>query len=193
MKKQKKKHEIFKLGRFYKKYIKFLLLTLLFSGTYTVLAVYITILSGNLLDSFTYFVASETIKIALILCAVSIAIEIITNLWSRTVLKLNSSVDFDIKHKMLQSLLSLKIKNFDNFNSGVFVARINKDANNLAELFDEITDDLSNILINVSFIAYSFFLNIFVGLFFLFSIFVIYILESIKTNIILKSILSIKN
>lgn len=54
MKKQKKKHEIFKIGRFYKKYIKFLLLTLLFSGTYTVLAV----LSGNLLDSFTYFVAS---------------------------------------------------------------------------------------------------------------------------------------
>ncbi|MGN0961924.1 MAG: ABC transporter ATP-binding protein [Christensenellales bacterium] len=186
MRKQKKKSELWKLVKFYKKYLKFLILTFILSGTYTALSVCSTILSGNLLDSFTNFVPENTVKIAIILCLTCIVIEGVTNLWSRTVLKLNSSVDFDIKQKMLESLMKLKIKNFDNLNSGVFVARINKDSYNLSELFDEITDDLSTILLNVSFIIYSFFINIYLGLFLLLNIIVIYLWECLKNKYYLK-------
>lgn len=186
MKKQKKKHELFKLVPFYKKYLKLLILTLILSCTYAGLSVLSTVLSGKLLDSFTNFVFENTIKIAIILCASCLITEVLINQWSRVVLKLNSSVDFDIKQKMLHSLMSLKVKNFDSLNSGVFVARINKDSYNLSELFDEVTDDMSTVLLNVSFIVYSFFLNIYLGIFLLANIIVIYLWECLKNKYYIK-------
>ena len=59
---------------------------------------------------------------------------------------------------MLKSLTNFEIKNFDNTNSGLFISRLNKDTTELSELFDYITDDLSGIILNISFIIYVFFL-----------------------------------
>lgn len=54
---------------------------------------------------------------------------------------------------MLESLTNFEVKNFDNTNSGIFISRLNKDTTELSELFDYITDDLSGIILNVSFIS----------------------------------------
>ena len=72
------------------------------------------------------------------------------------------------------------MKNFDYTNSGVFISRINKDSNDLAELFDDITDDFSTVLMNISFILYSYFVNVYLGLLLTFNILILYILISKK-------------
>ena len=71
-----------------------------------------------------------------------------------TTLKLNGKVNFDLKHDMIQSLTNFELKNYDNTNSGIFISRLNKDTTELSELFDYITDDLSGVILNVSFIIY---------------------------------------
>ena len=186
MKTKKQKNQLFKLGRFYKKYIPLLILTCILSTSYAGLSVWSTVLSGNLLDSFTNFTFSHSINIAILLCGVYLFTELVIHFWSMTVLRLNSKVDFDIKHKLLISLTKLKVKNFDKFNSGVFVARINKDVYNLSELFDAVTDDLSTILMNISFILYSLFINIYLGLFLIFYIAFMYVWDTFKNKHFMK-------
>lgn len=80
-------------------------------------------------------------EVAILLCIIRIIIEVVTNIWSRMVLKLNGKVNFDLKKDMLESLKKFEMKNFDNTNSGIFICRLNKDTTELSELFDYITDD----------------------------------------------------
>ena len=179
-KKNKRKYEIVKLIPFYKKYLKLLIATVVFSGLYALFSFFGTFFKGKLLDSFTNFSLNNTLIIAGILCGVMLVVEVVIHIWSEVVLKLNSSVDFDLKHKVLKNLMRLKVKNFDTINSGVFIARLNKDTSRLSELFDEVTDDLSTILINVSFIVYSFFINIWLALFLLANVVFLYFYENQK-------------
>ena len=99
------------------------------------------------LGYFENFDKTQILKTALFLVVLRIIIEIITNLWSRIVLKLNGKVNFDLKSDMLKSLTNFEVKNFDNTNSGLFISRLNKDTTELSELFDYVTDDLSGIIL----------------------------------------------
>ena len=138
------------------------------------------IYEGKMLGYFENFDKTQILKTALFLVVLRIIIEIITNLWSRIVLKLNGKVNFDLKSDMLKSLTNFEVKNFDNTNSGLFISRLNKDTTELSELFDYVTDDLSGIILNVSFIIYVFFLNVYLGLYLIFNIISVYILTSKK-------------
>ena len=133
-----------------------------------------------MLGYFENFDKSNILKIALFLMILRIVIEIVTNLWSRAVLKLNGKVNFDLKHDMIQSLTNFELKNYDNTNSGIFISRLNKDTSELSELFDYITDDLSGIILNLSFIIYVLYLNKYLGLFLILNIILVYILTSKK-------------
>lgn len=175
-----KEKNLKKIIPYYKKYWKLLILTVIFSLTYAGLSVLLPILEGNLLTAFTSLDYKYILKIAICLTMTGILIEIVINVWSRTVLKLNSNCNFDLKRSLLKSLTRIKVKHFDYTNSGVFIARINKDSNNLAELFDEVTDDISLILLNISFVFYSYFVNIYLGLALTINIIALYILISKK-------------
>ena len=138
------------------------------------------IYEGKMLGFFEDFDKTNIIKIALFLLILRIIIEIVTNLWSRVVLKLNGKVNFDLKRDMLESLTNFEVKNFDNTNSGIFISRLNKDTTELSELFDYITDDLSGIILNVSFIVYVLYLNAYLGIFLILNIILVYMLTSKK-------------
>lgn len=165
---------------YYKKYWKLLILTIIFSFSYAGLSILSPILEGNLLTAFTTLDFNYILKMALYLAILGIVIEIVTNIWSMIVLKLNSNCNFDLKHDLIKSLTNIKVKNFDYTNSGVFISRINKDSNDLAELFDDVTDDISVVLLNISFVIYSYFVNIYLGLLLTINILVLYILISKK-------------
>lgn len=165
---------------YYKKYWTLLILTILFSLSYAGLSVLSPILEGNLLTAFTTLDFKYILKMAFYLAILGIIIEIVTNIWSMIVLKLNSSCNFDLKCDLIKSLTNIKVKNFDYTNSGVFISRINKDSYDLAELFDEITDDISVVLLNVSFVVYSYFVNIYLGLLLTINIILLYQLVSKK-------------
>ncbi len=165
---------------YYKKYWKLLILTVVFSLTYAGLSILLPVFEGNLLTAFTSLDFNNILKVAICLTITGISIEIVTNIWSMIVLKLNSNCKFDLKQSLLKSLTRIKVKHFDYTNSGVFIDRINKDSNNLAELFDEVTDDISVVLLNISFVIYSYFINIYIGLLLTINIIVLYILISKK-------------
>lgn len=169
-----------KLIKYYKKYKFFSILVVALSLGYAGISLLSPIYEGKLLGYFENFNKENILKTALFLMALRIIIEIVTNLWSRVVLKLNGKVNFDLKSDMLESLTNFEVKNFDNTNSGLFISRLNKDTTELSELFDYITDDLSGVLLNVSFIVYVSYLNIYLGLYLILNVIFIYILTSKK-------------
>lgn len=169
-----------KLIKYYKKYKFFSILVVALSLGYAGISLLSPIYEGKLLGYFENFNKENILKTALFLMALRIVIEIVTNLWSRVVLKLNGKVNFDLKSDMLESLTNFEVKNFDNTNSGLFISRLNKDTTELSELFDYITDDLSGVILNVSFIVYVSYLNIYLGLYLILNVIFIYILTSKK-------------
>ena len=106
-----------------------------------------------------------------------IIINIITNIWSDTVLKLNERVNFDIKHKLFKNLTKIKTLYFNNEQSGTFISRLDKDCYTVAESYDFITESLSIILLNISFIVYILILNIWIGLYTILTILILYIID----------------
>ena len=171
---------LIKLFKYYRKYTILCILVLFLSIGYAGISLLSPIYEGKLLGFFENFNENKIFQIAFLLMIIRIVIEIVTNLWSRTVLKLNGKVNFDLKRDMLESLTSFQMKNFDNTNSGLFISRLNKDTTELSELFDYITDDFSGIILNISFIVYVLFINLYLGLFLILNIIIAYILSSKK-------------
>lgn len=168
------------LFKYYKKYKMLSILVIIFSIVYALISLLSPIYEGKMLGYFENFNKDTIIKTAFFLLILRIIIEIITNIWSMIVLKLNGKVNFDLKKDMLESLTNFEVKNFDNTNSGLFISRLNKDTTELSELFDYITDDLSGIILNISFIGYVLYLNVYLGLYLILNIILVYILTSKK-------------
>lgn len=171
---------LIELLKYYKKYKILSIGVIILSLAYAGISLLSPIYEGKMLGFFEDFDKTNIIKIALFLLILRIIIEIVTNLWSRVVLKLNGKVNFDLKRDMLESLTNFEVKNFDNTNSGIFISRLNKDTTELSELFDYITDDLSGIILNVSFIVYVLYLNVYLGIFLILNIILVYMLTSKK-------------
>ncbi len=169
-----------KLVKYYKKYKFLSILVVILSLGYAGISLLSPIYEGKLLGYFENFNKENILKTALFLMSLRIVIEIVTNLWSRAVLKLNGKINFDLKSNMLESLTNFEVKNFDNTNSGLFISRLNKDTTELSELFDYITDDLSGIILNISFIVYVSYLNIYLGLYLILNVIFVYVLTSKK-------------
>lgn len=172
--------KLLRLLRYYKKYMLLCIIVIVLSLSYAGISLLSPIFEGKLLSYFENFNKDKIIEIACIVLFVNIVIQIVINLWSRAVLRLNGKVNFDLKTDMLDSLTRFEMKNFDNTNSGLFISRLNKDTTELSEIFDYITDDLSGIILNISFIVYVFFLNVYLGLFLVLNIILTYLLVSRK-------------
>lgn len=172
--------KLLRLLRYYKKYMLLCIIVIVLSLSYAGISLLSPIFEGKLLSYFENFNKDKIIEIACTVLFVNIVIQIVINLWSRAVLRLNGKVNFDLKTDMLDSLTRFEMKNFDNTNSGLFISRLNKDTTELSEIFDYITDDLSGIILNISFIVYVFFLNVYLGLFLVLNIILTYLLVSRK-------------
>ncbi|MBD9115356.1 ABC transporter ATP-binding protein [bacterium] len=169
-----------RLFNYYKKYPVLVILVIVLNLLFAFISLLSPIYEGKLLSYFENFDITKIITVALTLVVIRIIIEIVTNLWSRVILKLNARVNFDLKRDMLESLTNFEVKNFDNTNSGMFVSRLNKDTTELSQLFDDVTDDLSGIILNISFIVYVFFLNKYLGIFLALNVILVYLLTIVK-------------
>lgn len=187
IKHKKEKSGLLKLIPFYKKNLKLVIAVLILSWVYAGFGFLGPVLEGQLLASFTKEINFKNILfIAGVYAVMKVATEIFINFWSISVLKLNGKVDYLIKEKMISKLICLKTKTFDTVNSGIFVARLNKDATALSELFDEVTDDLSTVFINLGFIIYAFSLNVWIALFIIIEIAILYVVNSFAVRNIFK-------
>ena len=119
---KKNTNNLSKLFKYYKKYKFLSIMVIILSLGYAGISLLSPIYEGKMLGFFENFNKNQILNTALFLVILRIIIEIVTNLWSRTVLKLNGKVNFDLKSDMLKSLTNFEIKNFDNTNSGLFIS-----------------------------------------------------------------------
>ena len=154
-----------KAFRFYRKYmglfITIILLSLLGSGV----SVLNPIFEGHMVDQLTQFNIDKIIYYAICVFCVTVFNQMVYTVWYIVLIKLNKSVKTDIKRDLIVSLTELETKNYDKTNSGVFISRINKDANELSSFYNNVVDCLADIISNIGFIIYIGFLNIWVFLF----------------------------
>ena len=186
MKKNKKiknrNNDILKVFPYYFKNKWLFFLVILLSLIYSCLAVFKPILEGKLLNTFSNFDFNTVIKTAGILALTLISINLVTHIWSETVLLFNAKVNLALKKDIFDSLLNLKLKNFNKVNSGIFVTRINQDSFEVAELFDCITDRVGEILTNIALVIYCFIINYLVGIFVVVNMLLIFLVETIGLN-----------
>ena len=187
MSKDKKFNLYKKTFIFYKKYILmfivFILLTFLASG----MSVLNPIFEGHIVSEFTEFNFNNIVLYALIYLAIRLVAQIVNYINTKVLINLNTKVRADIKRSLVYAVSNLEVKNYDKSNSGVFISRINSDANELANFYNMIAPCLCDILSNIGFMFYIMFVNIWVFLYVVVYIVTIYLIESKRINIRFKN------
>ena len=167
-----------KTFRFYKKYMGLFVLMIVFSLLGSGLSVLSPVFEGNMVDQFTKFNVDKIFYYACLSFTVIVLVQTVYTFWYMILIKLNKNVKTDIKHELITSLTELETQNFDKTNSGVFIARINKDSKELASFYNDIVDCLADILSNIGFVIYIAFLNIYIFLFICVYVIVTFLIEN---------------
>lgn len=167
-----------KTFRFYKKYMGLFVLMIVFSLLGSGLSVLSPVFEGNMVDQFTKFNVDKIFYYACLSFTVLVLVQTVYTFWYMILIKLNKNVKTDIKHELITSLTELETQNFDKTNSGVFIARINKDSKELASFYNDIVDCLADILSNIGFVIYIAFLNIYIFLFICVYVIVTFLIEN---------------
>lgn len=86
--------------------------------------------------------------------------------WINTFLykALENNVKFDLQQQVVRSALNIKMNYYDNAGSGVIVTRLTSDINHISDRFKSLTEKIVNILRRIAYLAFIFFLNIWLGL-----------------------------
>lgn len=137
--------------------------------------------SAKIVSSITIFEENTLFYSALFLMIASILQEIVYFLsYGCAFRKITQGIVFSLVHKLVEKTTSLKTKNFDKTNSGIFIHTINDDVGNFAQNLIYLTDNLTLVFARLGFLAYVFSLNIWLALFILGETIVIYIIRHFK-------------
>ncbi len=182
-KKEKKYSNLLRSFKFYKKYmglfISIIVLSLIGSG----ISMLTPIFEGNIITEFTIQNFDKAIFYAIMLFVVGVVLQLTYTFWFRLLVTLNKKVKVDIKHDLIYSLVGLETQNFDKTNSGVFISRVNKDANELSTFYNSVVDCLADIISNIGFLVYVAILNIWVALFVVVQFLVMFLIENKRIKI----------
>ncbi len=99
---------------------------------------------------------------------------------------LENRVRFDLQQKIIESALNIKMSYYDNFGSGVIVTRLTSDIDHISERFKTLTEKIVNIIRRVSYLAYIFVLNVYIGVFVLASVIVVSLVYTIRIHYLSK-------
>lgn len=145
--------------------IIFLAIFLLLSGVCSIIA---PIISGKMLAYFTSDFNAKTIfYCALTLLILGLIHSLlgwgVERMWQLT----NKNSTFKMVSDMTKRLNEITQRSFDNANSGVFTTRIYSDVGVVSRVPSNIIDITVNILTQIGFFSYTFYLNVYIGLFML--------------------------
>jgi len=162
---------------FYKKHIGLFIGIIIFSLLGSGLSVLTPIFEGNILTEFTNLNFDKVLLFAGCVLVLSILIKLCYFIWFKV----------DIKHSLIKNLVNLETKNFDKTNSGVFISRVNSDANELSTFYNSLVDCIADVISNFGFVVYIAFVNIWVALFIVVELVLVYILENSRIKIWFKN------
>ncbi len=172
---------------FYKKHIWLFIGIIIFSLLGSGLSVLTPIFEGNILTEFTNLNFDKVLLFAGCVLVLSILIKLCYFIWFRFLVNINQRVKVDIKHSLIKNLVNLETKNFDKTNSGVFISRVNSDANELSTFYNSLVDCIADVISNFGFVVYIAFVNIWVALFIVVELVLVYILENSRIKIWFKN------
>lgn len=172
---------------FYKKHIGLFIGIIIFSLLGSGLSVLTPIFEGNILTEFTNLNFDKVLLFAGCVLVLSILIKLCYFIWFRFLVNINQRVKVDIKHSLVKNLVNLETKNFDKTNSGVFISRVNSDANELSTFYNSLVDCIADVISNFGFVVYIAFVNIWVALFIIVELVLVYILENSRIKIWFKN------
>ncbi len=172
---------------FYKKHIGLFIGIIIFSLLGSGLSVLTPIFEGNILTEFTNLNFDKVLLFAGCVLVLSILIKLCYFIWFRFLVNINQRVKVDIKHSLIKNLVNLETKNFDKTNSGVFISRVNSDANELSTFYNSLVDCIADVISNFGFVVYIAFVNIWVALFIVVELVLVYILENSRIKIWFKN------
>ncbi len=172
---------------FYKKHIGLFIGIIIFSLLGSGLSVLTPIFEGNILTEFTNLNFDRVLLFAGCVLVLSILIKLCYFIWFRFLVNINQRVKVDIKHSLIKNLVNLETKNFDKTNSGVFISRVNSDANELSTFYNSLVDCIADVISNFGFVIYIAFVNIWVALFIVVELLLVYVLENSRIKIWFKN------
>lgn len=172
---------------FYKKYIGLFIGIVIFSLLGSALSILTPVFEGNILTEFTNLNFNKVLILAGCVLIVAVLIKLVYLIWFRLLINLNQRVKVDIKYNLINNLVGLETKNFDKTNSGVFISRVNSDANELSTFYNSLVDCIADIISNFGFVIYIAFVNIWVALFIVFELGIMFLIESKRIKIWFKN------
>ncbi len=154
---------------------------------YAGLSAILPILSAKIVTAITDNLIAQIFSLSFLLLGVYLldffVSAAIDNLYYRYVGKVN----LEIQKDMARSILNLEVKNFDENNSGVFIKRLDTDPYEITNIFNSLRNALTRILTNLAIFVLIYTINIYVGLFFTFSLIVIYVIQKKRVDVFNKN------
>ena len=93
---------------------------------------------------------------------------------------LENRVRYDIQQKVIESALNMKMQYYDNTGSGVILTRLTSDIDHISERFKSLTEKIVNIIRRLSYLAYIFVLDFYIGVFVFGSVVVVSLVYTLR-------------
>ena len=107
--------------------------------------------------------------------------------WAFILNKLVNKVSYDMQMKLIESSLSLKMKNYDSLQSGKFLSIINGSPSRYVGSFVSLVEDILNIFSNIFFMGFAISLNVWLGLFIMVALIIRVFISYLRTRIRVKN------
>lgn len=91
--------------------------------------------------------------------------------------KIKQKVLYNIRKDMIGSILNLKTVNFDNTTSGEFQEKLRSDPDTISTVLQVVQNNLLNIITSICIIGYISYINIYLGLIYLFGVILTYLVQ----------------
>lgn len=157
--KQKKYKGLKKLLPFYMAHKKRFVFMIVLLALSAIVNFFAPIFSANALSSIAEHFHDDAIKYALLMFVFCVFASTLRYLIHTNYANLDTRVRFDVRQTLMRKITEVKMQKHDVTNSGIFIDRINDDANKCSDVLIDILMIAMDIISNVGFLVYIAFLN----------------------------------
>ncbi len=193
MAKLNKKHNLKKILKFYKKHIYLYIGFLLILIIKAVISFFSAMLIANIITNVMGSNFDEVFRLAVINLIILSIYHLLSFANTYFYKNLENKVRYDIQQKIIESSLNMKMKYYDNTGSGVILTRLTSDIDHISERFKSLTEKIVNIVRRLSYLAYIFVLDFYLGLFVFISVLIVSLIYTIRIHYLSKLKPIVKN
>lgn len=162
---------------------KYLMLFMLANVLLTIISVVVPIIVAKRLIVLTSGFYQKLLGIIFLIFVIEISRNIVRYFANYSYNKFYYDVRRNLQIELTRETLKITQKDLNNNSSGVFIERINNDTDNLTDIFTSLIDYLTSIIGNLGILISVFFINVYLGLAYVFLIIVIILYNKYASNI----------